>query len=403
MKQEILMQAARELGTPFYLFDLDLMEEWVKQLKEVLGDSVSLCYAMKANPFLIRKAAECIGRIEVCSPGELQICKALEIPMSKVILSGVLKEQSDLTDLFKNEDELPLFTAESFVQAETLCGLAAQYNREAGVLLRLTSGNQFGMDETVLMEAAEKIAGQNKLCLKGIHFYSGTQKKKTEQIKAELEMLDALCVRIKEQTGIAVQKLEYGPGFYVEYFQRGTAAPPEEERAKMKDMLLSVRTAVEHLKFGGNVVFEMGRYFAAACGYYVTAVREVKENLGGRYCLVDGGLHHLNYDGQVMAMKTPFCRQIPEKGDARQEKYNICGALCTVNDVLIKQFLLQDVAPGDLLVFERTGAYSMTEGMSLFLSRDLPAIANYSKRMGIVPLRKQMPIYGLNMENPMRL
>ena len=53
-------------------------------------------------------------------------------------------------------------------------------------------------------------------------------------------------------------------------------------------------------------------------------------------------------------------------------------------------------SPGDLLVFERTCAYSMTEGMSLFLRRDLPAVVSYCKTEGFRVLRSRMPVYPLN-------
>ena len=56
------------------------------------------------------------------------------------------------------------------------------------------------------------------------------------------------------------------------------------------------------------------------------------------------------------------------------EKYEICGSLCTVSDVIIRQVPLENPETGDILVFERTGAYSVTEGISLFLSRDLPRV-----------------------------
>ena len=52
----------------------------------------------------------------------------------------------------------------------------------------------------------------------------------------------------------------------------------------------------------------------------------------------------------------------------------MCGALCTTADVLVKDLPLTDAAIGDVIAFEKTGAYSVTEGIGLFLSRDLPRI-----------------------------
>ena len=45
-----------------------------------------------------------------------------------------------------------------------------------------------------------------------------------------------------------------------------------------------------------------------------------------------------------------------------------------MNDVIVKSAPLPELSVGDMLCFENVGAYSMTEGISLFLSRDIPAI-----------------------------
>ena len=112
----------------------------------------------------------------------------------------------------------------------------------------------------------------------------------------------------------------------------------------------------------------------------------------------------MNYYGQMMGMKIPRvtvirrgesgeaaqrCRRADEirDGQKEQECWNICGSLCTVSDVIVKQLPVVSPEIGDVLVFERTGAYSVTEGMSLFLSRDLPQIFFYTEKEGIQTIR----------------
>ena len=76
-------------------------------------------------------------------------------------------------------------------------------------------------------------------------------------------------------------------------------------------------------------------------------------------------------------MKLPFIRHIKggaSSADGKPDTYNICGSLCTVADVLVRNCPLTDLAAGDKLVFEKAGAYSVTEGIYLFLSRDMPRI-----------------------------
>jgi diaminopimelate decarboxylase len=64
--------------------------------------------------------------------------------------------------------------------------------------------------------------------------------------------------------------------------------------------------------------------------------------------------------------------------------------------MLCKQYPLKNLQLGDYLVFQKTGAYSVTEGMSLFLSRDLPTVLLYSEKDQITAARQSMPTNILN-------
>ena len=70
--------------------------------------------------------------------------------------------------------------------------------------------------------------------------------------------------------------------------------------------------------------------------------------------------------------------------------------MCTINDLIVKQLPVANLEIGDVFVFKNTGAYSMTEGISLFLIRDLPKIVFVSGgNMKIV--RDNLNTYKLNM------
>ena len=80
-------------------------------------------------------------------------------------------------------------------------------------------------------------------------------------------------------------------------------------------------------------------------------------------------------------------------------KWTICGSLCTHNDVIVRNIPLDGVTIGDILLFKYIGAYSVTEGMALFLSRDIPAIYIYQRNSGIQCIRKKSNTYMLNINN----
>lgn len=57
---------------------------------------------------------------------------------------------------------------------------------------------------------------------------------------------------------------------------------------------------------------------------------------------------------------------------------------------------LQGLKVGDRLVFERTGAYSVTEGIALFLSRDLPEVYFWSGKKGLEKVRNRIESFRMN-------
>ena len=76
-------------------------------------------------------------------------------------------------------------------------------------------------------------------------------------------------------------------------------------------------------------------------------------------------------------------------------KWNICGSLCTSNDVIVRELELEKPCENDILVFHNTGAYSVTEGMALFLTRELPAIYIKDLNNNIECIRNVEQIYEL--------
>ena len=110
----------------------------------------------------------------------------------------------------------------------------------------------------------------------------------------------------------------------------------------------------------------------------------------------------MNYDGQVRGIYRPdFMILKGKKEETRiggNEKWTVCGSLCTTNDILLLQQDMQDLSVGDRIVFRRTGAYSVNEGMALFLSHELPCVYSFSRNEGIHILRDRLETYGMTMD-----
>ena len=383
--------------TPFYLFDEGEVHAQIEHLRSLLPARAQLCYAMKANSFILRQAARDADRIEACSPGELRTCLALGVPEGKIVISGVHKNEALMRELVDEHPDIARYTAESTAQFDLLERCARAVGRRIPLLLRLTSGNQFGMDADAIKGLAQRCIDNPAIDFCGIQYFSGTQKTSPKRIDRELKQLDALIAELEHDCNIPVAELEYGAGLPVLYFDS-----EQDAAARQDELATTVGALLDGMAFAGELSIELGRSIAASCGTYATRVVDAKRNAGDNYAIVDGGRHHIAYYGNALAMKQPPCRVIPERTGETREAWNICGSLCTVNDILAKQLDLCDLRIGDVLVFERAGAYCMTEGISLFLSRDLPRVILRDIDGHFELARERFETYPLNTPAPSR-
>lgn len=400
--------------TPYYVFDTDEFAKRAAMIRAALdckgGRRIPLCFSIKANPFLLHRLPESLDHVEVCSPGELEICIALGVKPESIIYSGVMKEKCDIERAVSYG--AGILTCESIRHATLISEVmsecipdgaheAGSVETKAQVILRLTSGNQFGMsfeDIEYIISHPDEFKG---ITVIGIHYYSGTQKS-LRKINKDLEKIKSALTVLKEKYGFEPKLVEYGPGLCVEYFEEDWQ---EKEKQALDEAAEVLREFAEEYPLG----IEMGRFLAASCGKYYTQVKDLKSTGDANYAILDGGIHHLNYFGQRMAMQVPPIKVYTGEVSENEEKsgveftqspdtdYTLCGSLCTVADVLVREVKLKKLELGDVLEFGHCGAYSVTEAPALFLSRQLPAVYAYSKEYGYECLREHIPAAEINL------
>lgn len=394
MTDEKIRELLGRQPTPLYLFDEAVLRDRVAYLRKSLPERVELCYAVKANTFIPGLIEDLVDYYEICSPGEYRICDKAGLAHSKFVISGVNKEAEFIGSIAASRDPIAYFTAESLRQFQLLRRSAEKAGRRLTVLLRLTGGNQFGLDQEDLCGLVERYKEDAWIDIAGIQLFTGTQKYSLKKARRELARLDQLIEDLQQRYDFKIRKLEYGPGFPVTYFEGETF----DEDAYLQEF----SQLLEDMSYQGRVSLELGRSIAASCGTYLTRVVDTKCNKGELYAIVDGGMHQLVYYGQSMAMKHPVIRLLADHPAADQstsaenpspeglQDWNICGSLCTVNDYLVKRFPLPGLEVGDILAFAHTGAYSVTEGIALFLSRELPGVVLLHEDGSFETLRKQI-------------
>ena len=368
MDKQRLTAIAEKFGTPSFVFDESALALRMREVKRIVGDKVHLCYSIKANPFLIPAMQSLTELLEVCSPGELEICESLGVDPETVLFSGVNKTLADVE--YAMDAGVVHFTAESPLHIRLLHEAAQKRGKVYPVLLRLTAGSQFGMDESDLRFAIENRANYPFLRFEGIHYFSGTQRAKLDKDqRKELAMLCEFMDALERDYGFVCEKIEYGPGLYFPYFTN-------EDHSDTLTPIRALAPDLQVLAERCHLTIEMGRFFASECGTYLTTVIDTKVNCGDHYAIVDGGMHHVNYLGGMMGMRIPIITHIagPAHADETAAQWALCGSLCTTADILVRRIELAGLAQQDVLAFHNIGAYSVTEGPALFLSRNMPRI-----------------------------
>ncbi len=365
LKEKELSKIAEEYGTPCYVFDLASLKERVAEMRRIAAGRYHLCYSIKANPFLIPVMAELVDHLEVCSPGELSICENLHVEPSKILYSGVNKTPVDIKEAMTYG--VDIFTAESLKHMHEISEEAVRENKAVPVLPRLNAGSQFGMSKSDLLYVIDHPEEFPNTVIKGIHYFAGTQRKNTTKQLKELALLKDLYHEIETEHGLKLEKLEYGPGLCVSMFDKDNYSDTLNPLRDIHEELCSISETAD-------LTIEMGRFYATYCGTYISRVMDLKENEGVNYCIIDGGINHINYYGSMMGMNSPVMQQIKTNSDTEDKEWCICGSLCSTNDVEIRAFNGKGLSINDLLVFNNIGAYSITEGIYLFLSRTMPKI-----------------------------
>ena len=256
------------------------------------------------------------------------------------------------------------------------------------------------MSEKDLEECITKILQVPSIKIRGIHYFTGTQKK-FKIIQEEIPFIEEYCTKLVSKFSLEGLEIEYGAGLPYEYFPQPSAMAKDDY-----SVLEDFSKLIENSSF--NYVIELGRYVASPCGKYVTKIMDVKGDEKNNYCLIDGGINHINYYGQMMGMKNPVVDHIQQKtsGLESRQNFTIAGSLCTTADIVLRKLPLSNPQPGDLLVFNDIGAYSITEGIYLFLSHPLPAVLAFSSSKAgskqaeatteVTVLRKSEETYKIN-------
>lgn len=353
----------KQLDTPFYFYDMDLLqktfEEAQKEIKGIPNGMIHLAMKANCNADILKQANDAGFGIDTVSGGE--ILKAIEagIPGNKIVFAGVGKTDKEI--LIGLDNNILSFNAESIPEIEIINELAKTRNKVARIALRvnpnvdahthknITTGleeNKFGIALEDLIPTIQKVQSLPNVDYYGLHFHIGSQ-------ILEFDCFKELCQKINEiqdeleGQGIKTESINVGGGLGVDYQQ-----PQENPIANFKDYFQVFKNNLK-LREGQAFHCELGRALTAQYGALITRVTFVKKAKMKQFAIVDAGFTDLIRPSLYQA----YHKAINLTSTKAEEKYDIVGPICESTDVFEKDASLPQTQRGDILAFLSAGAY----------------------------------------------
>ncbi len=373
-------------GTPFFLFDADLVARRVQQVRDACAGLAGVYYAVKANPNLglLRAVNGCVDGVDISSGGEQMQAELAGFAPARMSFAGPAKTEAELTAAIGAG--VGCISVESLREIDACARIAARLGKPAQIILRVNPNQvhksyglkmggravQFGIDEDLLPQAERRVLehGAHLVC-RGLHSYVGSQCFDGAGVLESTRTALGLARAFESRTGLTCRKLNLGGGFGVAQSGEERELGLESLAPGLQEMLGAFRR--EHPAC--EVFFELGRFITAEAGIYVTRVVDLKASRGTQYLVCDGGLNHqLAAAGTFgAALRSNFPLLNLSRGAADAAVFNVAGPSCNPTDLLGIKVTLPLAQPGDLLGVAMSGAYGLTASPLLFLGRDTPA------------------------------
>lgn len=403
MKDNHIKALAQQYGTPFYFYEKAIITENYNRLKESIFPGAKLFYSMKANPALgVCQVFRDLGSgIEVASMGELYAALEAGFEPKHIIFTSPGKTRREIEFALKHR--IKLMNIESLAEAYLINEAAGALGITADIGVRINpaasysnakikmSGvaSQFGNEEAdINAEFFQELRMLHHLSLQGIQVYIGTQMLLAEDIIKNTEYTMEMALRMSKEFGFGLKYLNVGGGFGVKYFKNEMPL----DLAILKDGMAALKEKFGKELEDTEVIFESGRFLMADAGVFVTQALYVKESKGQKFVVCDGGSNFHSsaaFLGRFVRNNFPM-HTIPEGTETSE--CTICGPLCTALDVIGQKVAVNaDIAQGDLVVIEKSGAYGYTYSPCRFLSHEQPLeLMAYGDEVYVIRERESM-------------
>jgi diaminopimelate decarboxylase len=353
------IELAKEFGTPSYVVAEDDLRARARAFLTAgrqQHDDFEVVFASKAFPCtaVLELFAQEGLWCDVASGGELHLALNAGFEPQRIVLHGNAKSEAELRAALARG--VGLIVLDNFDEIDRLERLAAERTGAdpQQVLVRVTpdvrgethekistgqADSKFGFSMARAAEALARVQSIDGLSLQGLHAHIGSQLLGLDPFRAEVAEL----ARLGE-----FPVWDLGGGLGVRYTAEQPAPPAIED-------YVGTIVRATHEQPGGaarRLLIEPGRALSASAGVTLYTVQSVKQNVS-RWVAVDGGMSD---NLRPMLYGAPYEAHVADRFDG-SSRCELAGKHCESGDVIVREALLDDPRPGDVIVTPATGAY----------------------------------------------
>ena len=380
--------------TPYYLIDEEILDRDARMLMDEMraawGSNIRPSYSVKTNalPWLLNHYRLMGLAAEVVSAEEAELSERMGFTTDRLIYNGPIKDRDTMLRILRGGGIVNIDSADElgWLSDEAASGGTPDVSRgEKTWLLGLrvnlsmrtvitASGHMsaavdaseeesrfgFSYEDGSLAQAIEMLHALPGIRVEGLHLHHSTH----ERTVAWYEGLARCACSIAREYALDLSYVDMGGGYF-----GGVPGRPD-----MRDYVPAICRVLREQFDPERVtlIMEPGISLLSGATSFVTSVKDVRDIQGERYVVTDGSRLYLN--PQVTRREYPHHAEYADDGRTRQSipHQMICGMTCMEYDRLFDEADAPELAPGDIIVYDRAGGYTMC--LAPLFIRHFPAV-----------------------------
>ena len=371
LEEQNLLELTNSVQTPFYVYSQKNISDTFLELKKILNKDIYFSIKANSNQAIISLLNKLGAGADVVSQEEMQRALTAGVSSDRIILEGVGKSKSDITNAIYNNirqinvesiDELRLVdTIANTLNKKPRIGVRVNPDINAETLDKISTGrktDKFGIDFHQLQGTCEILNSLENIKFSGLSCHIGSQIFQIKTFEQTFKKMKQ-AVEIFQYNNLPIDYLNLGGGFGIEY---------DNNKNQLDINKLSILINDTYPNPSFKISVEPGRYLVAQAGYLVTKILISKQNGDVNFLITDAGMQTLLRP----AMYNSFHKIIPFNQNGKETIYTIAGPICESSDILAKDIKLPFQKKDNFLIICDVGAYGSVMA-SNYNSKCLPA------------------------------